>query len=187
LGDQIVEIVVRLQNNIPAASAIAAARPAFGTVLLTLESDTTFSAMAGTGVYFDLVDEHFSKRQPEPELESFRFSNQSHVPRNKKGEARHLALKILLRQSVSGSRIRYHINAAAPFIKHHFAIRERKQGPVTTGTHILTRDKFRSALADKDASRRDELTAKSFYSQTLADAVASVPNTALTFLMCHKN
>jgi len=61
LRDEIIEIVIRFQNHVTAAAAIAAARPALGNIFLALKGHTTFAAMAGPRVNFDFVDEHVPK------------------------------------------------------------------------------------------------------------------------------
>ncbi len=45
--------------------------------------------------------------------------------------------------------------------------------------------KFRTALADDDFSRCDELTTKNFYAKPLAITVATVSGAAACFFMCH--
>jgi hypothetical protein len=105
---------------------------------------------------------------------------------NKKGEASDLAVKFYLRKLILSGGFRDHIHAAAAFVEFDFAIHEREQSPIAAGADILARDKFAAALTHDDAARADNLAAKFFYAETLADAVASVAYTSLTFLMCHK-
>jgi len=77
------------------------------------------------------------------------------------------------------------IDAVAAFIEGDLAIGEGEQRPIATGADVLTGDELRAALADEDAAGGDELAAKSFYSEAFADAIAPVPDAALTFFMCH--
>jgi hypothetical protein len=58
LRDEIVQIVVRLKEHIAAAPAVAAIWATFGTILLTPESNATFSPVPGARVDFKFVDEH---------------------------------------------------------------------------------------------------------------------------------
>ena len=74
----------------------------------------------------------------------------------------------------------------ARFVEFYLAVNQREQGPIATRAYILSRDKFCAALANQDAPRRDDFTAESFYTKPFADAIATVPDAALTFLMCHK-
>ena len=56
---------------------------------------------------------------------------------------------------------------------------------IPTKPNILSRQKLCAALANNDISGNDLLTAKLLDAESFADAVASVLNAALTFLMCH--
>src|ERR1044071_6406530 len=76
-------------------------------------------------------------------------------------------------------------DAAPGFIEVNGAIDEGEERPIASGADIEAGVEFGSALADDDAAGGDDLTAEAFYAQTFADAVASVANTALTFLVCH--
>src|SRR5882724_7462546 len=58
LLDEIVEVVVGLEDDAAAASAVATAGAALGDVSLAMERDTAFAAVAGLGVNFNFVDEH---------------------------------------------------------------------------------------------------------------------------------
>jgi len=97
-------------------------------------------------------------------------------------------LEIGWRKSVfrGGGHFRDDIHTAAIFVELHLAVGECEQRPVTAGADVLARDKFAAALADDDAARRDDRASKFFYAQPLADAVATVADTSLTFFMCHK-
>ena len=52
------EVVVRLQDHTPAASAVAAAGPALGYVSFAVKGHAAFAAVTGTGDDLDFVDEH---------------------------------------------------------------------------------------------------------------------------------
>src|SRR5689334_9641605 len=83
-------------------------------------------------------------------------------------------------------RFTQYIDPVTTLVKNHFAVHEREQRPIPSRADILAGDKLRAALADQDAAGGDELTAKSFNSKPLADAVAPIADTALTFFVCHK-
>src|SRR6478672_6950160 len=78
------------------------------------------------------------------------------------------------------------IDAAAFFIEFDFAVDEREERPVAAGANVLPGFKLSAALADQDAAGCDKFSAKAFYTEALADAIAPVADAALTFLMCHK-
>jgi hypothetical protein len=61
LPDEIVQIMIRLQDHITAAPAIAAARTAFGTIFLTRKRHASLATVSGAGVDFDFVDKHCQK------------------------------------------------------------------------------------------------------------------------------
>ena len=92
-----------------------------------------------------------------------------------------LRLELVLRRG-----FRHDVHPAAVLVERDFPIDQCEQGPIATGADILTGDKFRPSLANQDAARGHEFPAKSLYAEALADAVASVADAALTFLMCHK-
>jgi hypothetical protein len=83
------------------------------------------------------------------------------------------------------NRLSLDINPAAALIEHHLAIHEGEESPIAAGSDVLAGDKFGTALADKNASGGDRLAAVPFYTQAFADAIATVADAALTFLMCH--
>src|SRR6185436_6722149 len=82
---------------------------------------------------------------------------------------------------------RNHVDAMAVLVEQDFSLHECEKGPVTAGADVVARDKFASALADQDAAGADDLASKPFHAEPFADAVATVADTALTFLMCHKS
>ena len=53
--------MVGLEDDAAAAPAVAAARAALGTILLALEGDAAFAAVARPRVDFDFVNEHGDK------------------------------------------------------------------------------------------------------------------------------
>jgi hypothetical protein len=118
---------------------------------------------------------------------------QAHTPpfhfvrRQKKGEAAGLAAKNLVGPLTrSGNRLCLDVDAAAAFIENNLAIRESEQSPITTGANILTGDKFGAALTHKNAAGGYCFATITFYTETLADAITTVPDATLTFFMCHK-
>src|SRR5437660_638833 len=56
LGDQIVQVMVRLQDDVAATAAVAAAGAALGDKSFAMKRDAAFAAMAGAGIYFDLIN-----------------------------------------------------------------------------------------------------------------------------------
>src|SRR6266542_2403380 len=80
---------------------------------------------------------------------------------------------------------RNNIDAAAALVESHFPVHQGEQGPIAAGADIFPGNEFRPTLADEDAAGGDELSAISFHAKSFADAVASVADAALTFLMCH--
>ena len=58
LRDQIVQVMVRFENDFASATAVTAIWSAFGTILLAAECDTTFSAVPTARVNFYFVNEH---------------------------------------------------------------------------------------------------------------------------------
>ena len=57
---------------------------------------------------------------------------------------------------------------------------------IATETHIAAGLKFGSALAEDDISGDDGFTAEFFDTETLANTIASVFDTALSFFMSHR-
>jgi hypothetical protein len=71
-------------------------------------------------------------------------------------------------------------------IETYLAIDQREEGPIPTGPNILTSHEFSTTLPNQDTAGRNELPAESFYSKSLADAIAPVSDAALSFFVCHK-
>jgi hypothetical protein len=71
-------------------------------------------------------------------------------------------------------------------VKGDFPVHEREERPIAAGADVFARDELRAALPDDDAAGGDRFAAVGFHAQPLADAVATVADAALTFLMCHK-
>src|SRR5450631_1501279 len=74
LPDEIVQVVVGLEDDAAAASAVAAARAALGDVSLAMERDTALAAVPRLRVNFYFVNEHDAvaptkKARPKPRLE----------------------------------------------------------------------------------------------------------------------
>jgi hypothetical protein len=70
-------------------------------------------------------------------------------------------------------------------VEANLAINERKDCVIASKTHVLSREKLRSALPDDDIARDDCFAPKSLHAKTFADAVPSVLYAALSFFMCH--
>ena len=58
LGNEVIEVVIRLENDIATPPAVAATGSTFRAIGFAQKSDTTLAAMAGTSENLDLVDEH---------------------------------------------------------------------------------------------------------------------------------
>src|SRR5581483_2905715 len=80
----------------------------------------------------------------------------------------------------------HYIHAMAALVKIDFAIGEGEERPIAAGADILPGDEFGTALTNQNAAGGDEFSAKTFHAQPFADAIAPVPDAALTFFMCHK-
>lgn len=80
---------------------------------------------------------------------------------------------------------RIDIHSPTRAIKAHIAVNQRKNRVIAAKTDILSGQEFRAPLANDDVSGHDHLAAKSFNAETLADAVATVLNTALSLFVCH--
>jgi hypothetical protein len=128
-----------------------------------------------------LIDEHETTFDLE-----LRNSRKEIIPENKKGEACDLARENFSVRLIIRSGFRHDIHATAAFVEIHFAIDESEQCPIATGADIFASHKLRSALANDNAACGDDVTAKLFHAQSLADAIPTVTNTSLTFLVCHK-
>ena len=75
---------------------------------------------------------------------------------------------------------------ASAAIETHLAVHQGENRVIAAETDILAGLEFRSALADDDVPGNDCLAAKFFDTQSLADAVATVLDASLTFLVSHK-
>jgi len=73
----------------------------------------------------------------------------------------------------------------AILVEQDLSFHEREESPVPAGADIVARDEFAPALTDQDAAGADDLASEPFHAEPFADAVATIANTALTFLMCH--
>jgi hypothetical protein len=190
--------MVGLQDDIAAASTIAAAGAAFGDVSFAMKGDAAFSPVPGFGVNFNFVNKHDSASVDQwsafwsAELILTHFGRFCRNFENKKGEARSLALnerKNLVGGGFGdsgGGDFGNNIDAAAVFVEQDFAIGEGKESPIAADADVFAGQKFAAALADEDAASGNELAAKLFYAEAFADAVATVTYAALTFFMCHK-
>src|SRR5436190_23988696 len=58
LRDQIVDVAIPLENDVPAAPAIAAAGPALGSISLALEGHGALPAVPGARIHFYFINEH---------------------------------------------------------------------------------------------------------------------------------
>jgi hypothetical protein len=75
---------------------------------------------------------------------------------------------------------------AAFLIEFNLSIDQSEEGPITTGTDIVTGDEFSSALTDENTTGGDHLASEAFNAKALTITVTAISATALTFFMCHK-
>src|SRR4029077_16416612 len=82
-------------------------------------------------------------------------------------------------------RNRIDIDTTPAAIEANAAVDERENRVVATESNVLARKELGAALANDNVAGQNRFAAKSFYTETLADAIAAVLNAALSFLMCH--
>jgi hypothetical protein len=80
----------------------------------------------------------------------------------------------------------HNVHTATIAVKFHVAIHKSPDRVVAAEADIATGLEFGSTLAENDITGDDGLAAEFFNAKTLADAVASVFDTALSFFMSHK-
>jgi hypothetical protein len=80
---------------------------------------------------------------------------------------------------------RFDIHPATALVKPYDTIYKGKNCVIATQSDIFARQKFRAALSDNDIPSHYLLAPKFLDAQTFADAVPSVLNTPLTFLVRH--
>jgi hypothetical protein len=80
---------------------------------------------------------------------------------------------------------RFDIHATTVLIEAYNTVYEGEDGVIPTKPNILSRQKLGTALANNNISGNDLLTAELLHAEAFANAVASVLDAALTFLMCH--
>jgi hypothetical protein len=80
----------------------------------------------------------------------------------------------------------HNVHTATTAVKFHVAVHKSPDRVVTAEADIAAGLEFGSTLAENDIPGDDGLAAEFFNSETLADAVASVFDTALSFFMSHK-
>ena len=83
-------------------------------------------------------------------------------------------------------RFRDHIDAMTALVENHLAVGQREECPIAAGADIFAGDELGAALADENAAGADNMPAKFLHAESFADAVATITDAALTFLMCHK-
>jgi len=77
------------------------------------------------------------------------------------------------------------VNAPIAAVKADVAVGKGEEGVIAAHADIGAGVKLRAALTNEDGAGEDELSAKAFYAETLAVAVAAVACRSLTFFMCH--
>jgi hypothetical protein len=71
-------------------------------------------------------------------------------------------------------------------LKLHPARNQRKKRPIASNSDIEAGVELRSALPNQNVSRFHNLTAETFYAESLSGAIAAVTGTATCFFMCHE-
>src|SRR4029077_2077778 len=96
---------------------------------------------------------------------------------------------IAVRANREGKRLfrshRIDVDPAPAAIEADVAVDQSENRVIAAEANVLTRQKFRAALANNDVAGDDQLAAKSFYTETFANAVAAVLDAALSFFMSH--
>ena len=92
--------------------------------------------------------------------------------RNKKGPAGPLQVR---RAAVSGDRAHVDVFAITVHRKLYDAVGQCEERVVFAHADVLARANARSALADQDVARNDDLTAEALDTQALRVGVAAVP------------
>jgi hypothetical protein len=80
---------------------------------------------------------------------------------------------------------RFDIHATTVLIEAYNTVYEGEDCVIPTKPNILSRQKLCTALANNDVSGNDLLATELLHAEAFANAVASVLDAALTFLMCH--
>jgi hypothetical protein len=80
---------------------------------------------------------------------------------------------------------RIHVHPPTAAIKPHVAVQQRKNCVVAAQPDISSGQKLCPALAHNDVAGQNHFAAEFFYAQPLADAVAAILNTALSFFVSH--
>src|SRR5437763_1446107 len=70
-------------------------------------------------------------------------------------------------------------------IESDVAVHQGENGVIAPESHVLARHELRSALANDNVAGYDRFAAKTFHTQPIADAIATVFDTALSFFMSH--
>jgi hypothetical protein len=171
LCDEIVQIVIGLQEDITSAPPISSARAAFGDEGFTVEGHSALTSMPCLSIDSYFVDKHVAARN---------------MGRKK---ARLRASPFFTNLRLIGSWRGRGCDTDPPTVlfKCNLAVYQREERPITPRADILAGHKFRSALAHEDAACGDELTSKPLHTKPFADAVSSVADAALTFLVCHNS
>src|SRR5262245_57865207 len=78
-----------------------------------------------------------------------------------------------------------HIHPSSAAIEAHIPVNQSKDCVIATETDVSSRQKLCAALTHNDVSGYNRLAAEFFHTQSFANAVATVFNTALSFFMSH--
>src|SRR5450432_550931 len=81
----------------------------------------------------------------------------------------------------------HHVHPSPGAIKAHLTVLQGEDRVIATQAHILARQKLRSALPDNDVAGHVGLAPKFFHTKSLADAIATVLDAALSFFVSHES
>jgi len=74
---------------------------------------------------------------------------------------------------------------AESLLELNYAINEREQREITSGTNVVTSVKCATALTNQDITSANNFATELLNSETLTLAISSVSGTSYRFFMCH--
>ncbi len=77
------------------------------------------------------------------------------------------------------------VDATTIAVELHPSIYKCENGVITTKPHVFSWSELGAALANDDITSNDYFAAEFFYAEPFADAITTVFDAALTFLMSH--
>jgi hypothetical protein len=164
LVDEVIEVMVGFEDDAAAATAIAAAGAAFGTVSFMNKGYASGAAVAGLRVDFDFVNKQNEKARRLPRRKNERL-----------GEA------------LVGCGLDFgnDVHPLALQVKCHCAIDQGEQSPIAAHANVLAGGVDGAGLARQNAAYCDNFATEPLDPKSLGITVAPVSAAPLTFLMCH--